>query len=118
MMRPFGWTALRWLFGLFFLISGAVMALTLFGPDSPASSGLTDRILAVSFIVGGGALLFRRTAPLGIVVLAPAVLVMLFLQFLMKGQVLWGTFAFAAFAALAWRYRSAFTGKRSRSDER
>lgn len=113
-MRPFGWTALRLVFALFLLVSGAWTSLHAF--TDPPSPDPVDKILGVALLVGGGALLFRRTAPLGVVVLAPAVVLIVLFQLILSGRVLFAALVLACFAALAWRYRSAFTSRRSDSE--
>lgn len=113
-MRPFGWTALRLVFALFLLVSGIWTSLHAFtDPPSPDPIG---KILGVALLAGGAALLFRRTAPLGVVVLAPAVVLIVLIQLFQSGRVLFAALVLASFAALAWRYRSAFTSRRSDSE--
>src|SRR3954468_19168754 len=43
-------------------------------------------LLAITFTVGGGSLLFARTAPLGLVLLAPPVAVILGFHLFLSGQ--------------------------------
>jgi hypothetical protein len=113
-VRPFGWTALRLVFALFLLVSGAWTSLHAFtGPPSPDP---IDKILGVVLLIGGGALLLRRTAPLGVVVLAPAVVMIVLIQLLQSGRVLFAALVLASFAALAWRHRSAFAPRQSDSE--
>jgi hypothetical protein len=86
-----GLTGLRWLYGFFFFSTGVVIALyLLFGPalihppvqpthaaaaldNAFHASGIIDPLLAACYLVGGAALALRRTTPLGLVILAPAV---------------------------------------------
>src|SRR4051812_22379739 len=83
-------TAARWLFALLYFGTGVVIALSLLGlvsplqqPTGPASafpaaltqSRFIDPLLSLCFLLGGGALALSRTAPLGVVVLAPAVVI-------------------------------------------
>lgn len=113
-MRPFGWTALRLVFALFLLVSGVWTSLHAF--TAPPSADPIYKILGVALVIGGAALLSRRTAPLGVVVLAPAVVLIVLIQLVLSGRVLFAAFVLASFAALAWRYRSGFTSRRSDSD--
>lgn len=114
------WPALRIVYGLFFLAMG-VWATTGIGPrpvqptraaadftQALTDTGFMDPLLGASFLLGGGALLFHRTAPLGIVALAPSVAVILFFHLFLSGQYIWGPFVAAYLAALAWHYRGGF----------
>ena len=85
------WTALRWIYALFFFGTGvAILLYVLFGIGGPPvpptaadaafqgalhQSGFIDPLLAASYLVGGGALALRRTTPLGLILLAPAVVI-------------------------------------------
>jgi hypothetical protein len=115
------WAILRVAYGLFFLATGLfiVVATTtgmLAAPVQPTASaqaltdaldasGFMDPLLAAAYVAGGGALLFNRSAPLGIVVLAGPVAVILFFHLTLSGQYIWGPLVAAALAALAWHYR-------------
>jgi hypothetical protein len=117
-------TAARVIFGLFYFGTGVAIALFyLFGWGGPPSqptvaaqaftdalsqSRFLDPLLALSYLVGGGALLFRRTAPLGLAVLAPVVLVIFTFHLVLSGQWMWGTLNLVWLLALAWQFRSAF----------
>jgi hypothetical protein len=68
------------------------------------------------FVLGGSALLSSRTAPLGIVILAPSVVVIFFYHLLLGGSPAWGTFWAAGLLLLAWRFRDAFAGLVTFSD--
>ena len=120
--RRFGWHGLRWLYGLFFLLTGLwILVSVTTGLTSPppqptkeaadfmralGASGFMDPLLAASFILGGIFLLSDRTAPLGLVILAPAVTVILFFHLLLSGQAPVGLVVAAALLALVWHYRS------------
>src|SRR4249919_1637249 len=95
-MRPgdIAWIGLRWLFALFFFSTGVAIALGLTIGWPPAiqqptasaqalysalhAAGFMDPLLGASYLVGGAALALRRTAPLGLVLLAPSVVVIFF----------------------------------------
>ena len=65
-------------------------------------------ILAATYLAGASALLFQRTAPLGIVLLAPPMVVIFFFHIFLTGMVLWGAAWTGALAVLAWGHRDAF----------
>jgi hypothetical protein len=118
------WSVLRWLYGLFFLATGLWILVSvgtgmLSPPSQPtpraaafmealSASGFMDPLLALSFILGGGALLARRTAPAGLAILAPAVAVILLFHLFLSGQWPVGLVVAGVFLALAWHYRTAF----------
>lgn len=119
--RELPWTIVRWVYGLFFLGMGVGILVSvttglISAPQQPnarsqafmdalAASGFMDPLLAASFILGGGALLVRRTIPLGVVVLAPSVAVILLFHLTLSGQVIPGLVVGAILAAVAWRHR-------------
>jgi hypothetical protein len=65
-------------------------------------------LLAVTYLGGASTLLFQRTAPLGIVLLAPPMVIIFFFHIFLTGMVLWGGVWAGALAALAWGHRDAF----------
>jgi hypothetical protein len=71
-------------------------------------SRFMDPLLATTCLFGGVALLFRRTSPLGIVVLAPVVIVIFLFHVVLSGNWIWGTLNLFWFAGLAWPRRRAF----------
>jgi len=114
----------RWIFGGFYAAVGVWIALSLLGSASPppqptpaaaafaaalTASGFVDPLLAFDYVVGGLALFARRSAPLGIVLLAPAVVVIFLFHINLSGQWLWGTVNLIWLAALAWGFRAAFS---------
>jgi hypothetical protein len=116
--------AARWIFGLFYATTGVqVLAFQMFGgemgvqptPEAQAfmnaiaSSGFMNYLLAGSYIAGGAALLWRRTAPLGAALLAPSVAVILLFHLTLSGQWIWGPLNAVWLAVLLWNYRSAYT---------
>ncbi len=119
-----GWAAARIVFGLFFAATGlAIMAFVLFGvghpptQPTPAAQAFTealdrsrfmDPLIALSYLGGGGALLWRRTAPLGLVLLAPTVVTIVVYHFVLTGSVAWGSAVGAYYVALVWHARAAF----------
>lgn len=117
-------TVARWIFGLFYFATGvAIFLYAFFGIGSPPSqptpqateftlaltaSHFIDPLLSLAYLFGGGALLIRRCAPLGIVVLSPVVLVIFCFHLVLSGQWLWGTINLAWLLMLAWQFRAAF----------
>lgn len=117
-------TIVRWVFGLFYLTTGiAIFCYVAFGLGAPppqptpqalafttalSHSHIIDPLLSLAYLVGGGALLFRRTAPLGILVLAPVVLVIFCFHLVLSGQWIWGSVNLALLLFLAWQHRPAF----------
>ena len=120
----FATTTLRWLFGVFYsYIGGAWFVHQIIGkpwitPPKPAraevlvnaltSSGLVDPLIASTCLVGGLLLLFRRTAPLGIAILAPLVFGIFLFHLCLTGDWLWGSIHFGLLIVLAWLHRSAY----------
>ena len=124
-MRPadMALTGLRWLYGLFFFGTGVAIAVYvttgLGGPPAPPTAadaafqgalhraGFIDPLVAVSFLLGGGALALRRTTPLGLVLLAPAVAVIACDDILLANAApvglavaaIWGLLALSVFPA-------------------
>ena len=114
----------RWIFGIFYLLVGLTgIAMLLLGKPFPqpistpaehafvqalSSSGFMDPLISVANLVGGFLLLIRRTAPLGIVVLAPIVVGIFLYHLLLSGAVLIGTVQLAYWVVLAWFHRSAY----------
>lgn len=118
------WRVARTIYALFFLAIGISILLSVtIGLVSPpiqptpqaadfmralADAQFIDPLLALSFIIGGGSLLFERTAPLGIVLLAPSVAVILGFHVFLSGQYAWGLLVAVYFLFLAYRYRRSF----------
>lgn len=117
------WLVLRVIYGAFFAAMGVWALASSVGlatpPGQPTStagnftqaltdSGFIDPLLGLSFLAGGGLLLFSRTVPLGLVLLAPSVVVILFFHLVLSGQYFWGPFVAAYFLLLVWRYRRGF----------
>lgn len=129
MTEPIGWRAVRWLYAAFYIASGVCIAATVLGiappPDiasSPESAafqqaltrtGFIMPLLSIICIAAGIALLFHRSAPLGIVLLAPAIVVIFLTNLLLTDSLIgaglvWGGLHAGILAALAWHFRTAF----------
>jgi hypothetical protein len=121
-LRERAWAVLRVVYGLFFFVTGIWIWLHILTgrfpppvqptPEAAAfmsafdASGFMEPLLGLTYLIGGGALLVRRTAPLGLVVLAPSVAVIFFFDLLLAGQTFWPLIVASWFAALAWRLRA------------
>ena len=115
------WTVFRVLFGLFFIYS-PIMVLVSFGGQHPPetaaaaenftqalnATGFMNPLLMVTLFVGGAAILFDRTAPVGLLLVAPSVVVIGFFHGFLTQNYVWGSIWPVWFAILAWRYRSVF----------
>jgi len=124
--REICWTTARLIFALFFLSTGiAIWTHVLLGiggapvqpteraqafTDALTATGFMDPLVGLSYVAGGGALLAKRTSPLGIVLLGPSIVVILLFHLTLSGQIVWGPFVAAWFAALAWRFREPLLG--------
>jgi hypothetical protein len=118
------WKILRWLFGGYYLLVGVLFGLTLVGvlpphklaisPRSAAfqqalvATGFVMPILIATYIAGGAALLFVRTAPLGLALLAPAVVMITLTDLVLDTAYAVAAVNLVVFLALAWRLRAAY----------
>ena len=116
--------AARWIFGLWYALTGGswlvthalrrgtahheVTAGAIAFQKALTESNFMDPLLALTCFVGGAALFLRRTTPLGIVMLAPVVVVIFLFHLMLTGNWIWGTLNLVWFAGLAWRCRRAF----------
>jgi hypothetical protein len=75
-----------------------------------ANSHFMNPLISLCCLLGGAALLFRRTAPLGIGILAPLVVIIFFFHLLLTGDWWWGTLNAVWLAVLAWEFRKGFHG--------
>jgi hypothetical protein len=73
-----------------------------------AETGFMNLLLCLACFVGGGAMLFRRTTPLGIVILAPLVIIIFCFHMVITKSYLWGSLNLILLAALAWQFRRGF----------
>lgn len=119
--RQILWTVLRVLFGLFFIYS-PIMVMMKFGgqhpPEAlPAAASFTEALdrtgfmtpsLIVALFAGGAAMLFDRTAPIGLIILGAPVFTIGGFHWFLTHNYVWGTLWPVWFALLAWHYRSVF----------
>lgn len=125
MKEVIGWRLLRWIFGGFYLAIGLQSFLVVLGliprPDfdmqqgsaafmtALRETGFIVPLMVIGFVASGVALLYQRTVPLGLVILAPFVVVIFFTNVMLDPRWAWGTVHLLVLLALAWRHRSAFT---------
>lgn len=119
--QDIAWSAFRVLFGLYFIFA-SVMVMMNFGGNHPPESvaaaghftlaldatGFMNPMLIASFLVAGVALLFNRTAPVGLIILAPSVLVIACFHWFLTGKYVWGTIWPVWYLLLVWHYRHVF----------
>jgi hypothetical protein len=74
-----------------------------------AQSGFLNPLLCLCCTLGGAALLFRRTSPLGLVVLAPLVAIIFCFHIFITNDYWWGTLNIALLLALSWHFRKGLT---------
>jgi len=118
------WRIVRYLFAAYYLLVGVYLALSLAGvvpaphpkvADASAAfqaalgkTGFMFPLLAFTYVASACALFFHRTAPLGLVLLAPVAVVIFFTDTLLDTAWLFGTLNAAVLAALAWHFRYAY----------
>lgn len=114
----------RWIYSIFFFLIGAQSLLMYAGvlpkmdysgsPEIVAfeeaifSTGFIGPIMAITYFTSGILMLFNRTAPLGLVLLAPFVLVILFTHLMLNGNPPLGIFVISLWGLFAWQYRAAY----------
>jgi len=120
------WNTLRWVYASYYLLAGIALYLSILGliPGlgeidfgkgingllaAMAKTGFALGALGATYAVSGLLMLNNKTAHLGIITLAPTV-VMIFLThwFAEGGYPPWGSLHFLVLLALAWRYRLAY----------
>jgi hypothetical protein len=118
------WRLLRWLYAAWFMYVGYIVlnkllrggVIHVHEPNAAAqafsdaldASRFMDPTLAVCYLGGGTALLFHRTAPLGLAILGPSVAIILLFHIFLTGMIFWGVGWAAAWLLMTWRYRKAF----------
>jgi hypothetical protein len=117
-------TITRWIYAIFFLLMGAQALLVYAGilpkaeyPGSPEikdfsnavfSTGFIGPIMSVTYFSSGILMLFNRTAPLGIVLLTPFVVVILFTHLMLNGNPPLGILVAFLLGVFAWQFRKAY----------
>lgn len=124
MADPIPWRVLRYLYAAYYLVVGILLVLSLAGaitlPQLKVSeasgafqaalgrTGFMFPLLAFTYIASACALCCHRTAPLGVVLLAPVAVVIFFTDTLLDTAWLFGTLNAVVLLALAWHFRSAY----------
>ena len=117
-------TITRWIYSIFFLLIGAHSLLMYAGilpamdysgsPEIVAfeeaifSTGFIGPIMAVTYFSSGILMLFKRTTPLGLVLLAPFVLVILFTHLMLNGKPPLGIIIAFLWGLISWQFRKAY----------
>lgn len=73
-----------------------------------AESHFMNPLLILGCFFGGGALLFQRTSPLGLAILAPIVICIFCFHLLITHSYVWGTLNLLWMVALVWHFRHGF----------
>ncbi len=73
-----------------------------------AESLFMNPLLCLACLAGGGAMLIRRTTPLGIAILAPLVIIIFCFHMVITKSYVWGSLNLILLAANAWRFRRGF----------
>jgi hypothetical protein len=119
MLKKYAFIAARLVFALWYFCVGIIgfvtnnaskdtaHAATAF-EKALAETGFMNLLLCAACFAGGGALLFRRTAPLGLVILAPLVIIIFFFHIVITKSYIWGTLNLVWLITLGWHFRSAF----------
>ena len=124
----------RWIYAAFFFLIGAQALLASAGilpasefPVSPETKAFTDAIFAtgfigpimsVTYVASGILMLFNRTAPLGIVLLTPFIVVILFTHLMLNGSPAFGILLAALLGLFAWQFREAYQPMWNYSNEK
>lgn len=115
------WMVLRWLLGLYF-IGSTILVFVMFGGDQPSGgaqraaefttalnhAGFVNPILSAVFLVGGLMLFFDRFAPTGLLLLAPATVVIACFHWFLTHSFIWGSIWPIWLALLLWHYRDVY----------
>jgi len=124
MRDPIAWRIVRYLFAAYYIYVGVRVGLTLVGVTPPiplkvsaesaafqgalAKTGFVDPALVATYIASGGALPLHRTAPLGVVLLAPVMVIIFLTDTLLDKAWLWASGHALVLLALAWHFRAAY----------
>jgi hypothetical protein len=120
-LANWGWAAARIIFGLFFIYA-PLMVIVQFGGNNPPEtvaaasdftlaldrSGFMNPLIIATMLAGGVALLFDRSAPLGLILLGPSIAVIAGFHWFLTGKFIWGSIWPLWFLLLAWHYRPVF----------
>lgn len=118
------WAILRCLYAVMFLAAAAILVQGMLPGATPpppeptdaaqsllealTASGFVQPALVLCYIIAALALLRHQTAPLGLALVGPPVIVIMLFHALLSGRVLWALPWGVIWLALVWRYRRAF----------
>lgn len=119
MVKKYAFMAARLLFALWYFCVGVIGFVTNNATKDAANAatpfekalaetGFMNLLLCAACFAGGGALLFRRTAPLGLVILMPLVIIIFFFHFVITKSYFWGALNLIWLIVLIWHFRRAF----------
>lgn len=120
--RQIGMAIFRVLFGLFFILSTIAIVL-LSGGQHPVevdpeanrftqalnASGFMNPALIVTFLIGGAAMLFNRSAPIGLILLGAPIFVIAGFHWFLTHSYVWGSIWPIWYVILVWHYRQVFS---------
>ncbi|WP_231472043.1 hypothetical protein [Novosphingobium sp. CECT 9465] len=120
--RQIGIAVFRVLFGLFFILSTIAIVL-LSGGQHPVevdpeanrftqalnASGFMNPALIVTFLIGGAAMLFNRSAPIGLILLGAPIFVIAGFHWFLTHSYVWGSIWPIWYVILVWHYRQVFS---------
>jgi hypothetical protein len=117
-------TILRWIYALLFLLIGARSLLVIAGllpiseyPGSPEARAFAEAIFAkgfisplmsITFFVSGILIIIKRTAPFGLILLAPFILAILLTHLMFEPNPIFGILIALLWFTFALRFRKAF----------
>ncbi|MBB5706506.1 hypothetical protein [Sphingopyxis panaciterrulae] len=116
------WAVARILFGLFFLYA-PLMVIVQFGGQNPPETmpaasdfasaldrtGFMNPLIIGTMLMGGAALLFERSAPVGLILLGPSIAVIAGFHWFLTGKLVWGSIWPVWFLLLVWHHRDVFS---------
>lgn len=132
-MAARSWAVLRCLYAVMFLIAAAILVQGMLPGAAPpppeptiaaqsllealTASGFVQPALVLCYVTAALALLRHRTAPLGLALVGPPVIVIVLFHTLLSGRVLWALPWGLIWLLLMWRYRRAFIALTRFADE-
>lgn len=117
-------TILRWIYALLFFLIGARSLLVMAGlmpspeysgsPEAKAfaeaifSKGYISPLMAITYFVAGILIIIKRTAPLGLVILAPFIVSILLTHLMFEPNPIFGIIIALLWVLFAWRFRKTY----------
>lgn len=116
-----GWAVARILFGLFFIYAPLMVIIQFNGQNPPETvaaasdfalaldrTGFMNPLIIATMLAGGVALLFQRSAPAGLILLGPSIVVIAGFHWFLTGKFVWGSVWPIWFSLLVWHNRRIF----------